>query len=136
MKRKRFPPKQLSLDECLTRIRGACSSDTLDLIRRTSPVVLHDDLGRWIRNNCGLWEDGTERVVEDIVQVHNTKKSFIQSLNDNKFVHPHIPFMLKNACPHGRTFARELSHPDNCSSVIIEIFIAILKDGHDATNNN
>jgi hypothetical protein len=136
MKRKRFPPKQLSLDECLKRIRDICSTDTLDMIRRTSPIPLHDDLGRWIRNNCGLWEDGTERVIADIVQVHNTKKYFIQSLNDNKFVHPDISFDLKNACPHGRTFDRELSHPDNCSSVIIEIFIAILKDEHVATNNN
>jgi len=106
------------------------------MIRRTSPIALHEDLGRWIRNNCGLWEDGTDRVVADIVRVHNTKKYFIQSLNDNKFVHPDIPFELKNACPYGRTFARDLSLPDNCSSVIIEILIDILKDEHDATNNN
>jgi hypothetical protein len=136
MKRKRFPPKQLSLDECFTRIRDACNSDTLRGIRGSDPIELHDGMGRWVRNNCGLWEDGTDRVVADIVHAHITKKYFIQSLNDNKFVHPDIPFMLKNACPHGRTFSRDLSDPDNCSSVIMEIFITILKDEHDATNKN
>jgi len=134
MKRKRFPPNQLSLDECLKRIRDACSLDTLDMIRRTYVYALHDDLGRWIRNNCGLWKDGTDRVVADIVTVHNMKKYHISSLNKNDYVHPDISFELKHA-PCGSTVDRNLSHPDNCSGVIIEILIDILKDEHDATNS-
>ena len=67
-------------------------------------------------------------MVADIVIAHNTKKYHIQSLVDNKYVHPDIPFELKHACPHGQSWDRKLDHPDNCSSVIIEILIGILKN--------
>ncbi len=135
MKRKRFPPNQLSLNECLKHIRNACSLDTLDMIRRTSSVThLHDDLGRWMRNNCGLWEDGTDRVVADIIVAYKEKRYHIPHLHTNKFVHPELPFDLKNAHRYGNTFHRELFHPDNCSCVIIEILISILKEEHELTN--
>ncbi len=133
MKRKRFPPNQLSLDECLKRIRDACSLDTLDMIRRTSPDALHDDLGRWIRNNCGLWGDGTDRVVADIVIAHRDEKYQIPSLDDNTFIHPDIPFDIYHT--HFGGCDRNLSHPVNCSGVIIEIFIDILKNEHESTNS-
>ena len=135
MKRKRFAPNQLSLDECLTSIRDACSLDTLDMIRRSSSVThLHDDLGRWIRNNCGLWEDGTDRAVVDIIAAYQGKKYHIASLDKNRFVHPNLPFELVHACSYGQQIDRKLAHPDNCSSVIIEIFIGILKNEHESTN--
>ena len=136
MKRKRFPPNQLSLCACLKRIRDACDSNTLDMIRCTDAVALHDDLGRWIRNYCGLWKDGTDHVVADIITAYRDKKYHIESLDNCEVVHPDLPFDLKRACPHGGTFDRKLTHPDNCSSVIIEILIDILKKEHDSTHTN
>ena len=136
MKRKRFPPNQFSLDDCFKCIRNACSPNTLRTICWSSPYVLHDDLGLWIRNNCGLWAYGTDLVVADIVIAYHAKKYQIPSLNDNTYVHPDIPFDLAHAHPHGGTVNRELSHPDNCSAIIIEILIDILKNEYDFTNKN
>ena len=136
MKRKRFPQDQLSLRACLKRIRDACDSNTLDMIHRTDPVALHDDLGRWIRNNCGLWKDGTEYVVADIITAYKDKTYHIESLDNYKFVHPDLPFDLAHACPYGRSCDRKLEHPDNCSNVIIEILIDILKKEHESANTN
>jgi len=75
-------------------------------------------LGRWIRNQCGLWEHGTDKCVADIVTEYKAGKLKSYYLDDNLFSHPDIPTYSEK--PTDGEVDHTLAHPDNCSAVIVE----------------
>ena len=96
----------------------------------------HNDFGRWIRNNCKLWEHGTDKVVEDIIDLFWTGQCYMPALEFNRLFHPDIPVRYQNIMrllegahyAHGVDYS--LNHPDNCSSIIIELVLDKLYKEH------
>ncbi len=118
MKNKKFKKEQLSLEQCVKLFLDALDKeDSKNLVLQR----IHDvEYGRWIRNECGLWEHGTERCVADIVTEYKAGRLKSVYLDNNLFTHPQIPFDLKNIQRMDVPVDSTLAHPDNCSAVIIE----------------
>lgn len=51
------PPK--NLEECFIRLKEVLYLEEIEILRQNlnAPIELHHSLGRWIRNNWGLWSD-------------------------------------------------------------------------------
>jgi hypothetical protein len=115
---------QFTLAECIEKIDGAVSAEdradlakynTLDDYRKSvefGSYMLHHGFGMWIRNNCNLWVGGCDEVVEDIVR-----------LRDSGYPVPGLEkFNFNNDQDDGKSYAYSIYHPDNCSSVIVELY--------------
>ena len=88
------------------------------------PSMLHSTLGRWIRNECGLWKHGTDRCVADIVREYKAGRLTSIYLDENRFTHPELSFDLKNTDGRGSVYIDcTLAHPDNCSVIIVEVIL-------------
>ena len=147
---KRFPKEQWTLAQCLAYIFEHLSAEDADFMAGASEERMRTHqvytlFGRWIRNNCGLWKHGTDRVAHDIVEAFKAGELQSPSLVSSRFWHRELPFDL------GKTRKAEylwmatkeegnvmntkevrvdnsLLHPDNCSAVIMEAVIAKLKN--------
>jgi hypothetical protein len=144
MKRKKINPEQWEFERCVEFTISALGSEDRQALIDGIPFDWHSTLGRWIRNNCGLWKHGTDRCVVGIVQEYNTGRLVNKDLDNNRFTHPGIAFKLENTTsdtvwfslptpknPSGKTSTRvdnSLTHPDNCSSIIIDTIIQRLRD--------
>lgn len=133
MKRQTHNPKQWTLEQCIEHIiKGLQPDDAATLIAAGGESVLWQvELGRWIRNSCGLWEHGTDQVVGDIIRAYKSGRLKSTWLDENRFVHPQIPFDLSNTKNMPTFVDCQLTHPDNCSAVIIEAVIQRLRNGRD-----
>ena len=127
MKRRRFDQKQLTFEECISHTMAALDDETRTYLRSEEgggPAMLHETLGRWIRNECGLWKHGTDRCVADIVREYKAGRLASIYLDANRFTHPELPFDLKNADGRGSVHIDcTLVHPDNCSAIIMEVIL-------------
>ena len=127
MKRRQFDQKQLTFEECISHTMAALDDEEREHLRSGDfggPAMLHESLGRWIRNECGLWEHGTDRCVADIVREYKAGRLTSIYLDANQFVHPELSFDLKNT--GGRSSVHidsTLIHPDNCSAIIMEVIL-------------
>jgi hypothetical protein len=89
-----------------------------------TPTMLHSTLGRWIRNECGLWKHGADRCVADIVREYKAGRLTSIYLDENRFTHPELSFDLKNTDGRGSVHIDStLAHPDNCSVIIVEVIL-------------
>lgn len=132
MKRKRLNPEQWSLERCVEYTVKALGDEDRKALIDGIHFDWHSSLGRWIRNNCGLWKLGTNRCVDDIVREYKSGKLSSKYLDDNQFTHSQLFFDLKNTDTKTiRKIDCTLEHPDNCSAVIIEVVIQRLVDGTD-----
>jgi hypothetical protein len=119
MSNKNIKPEQLSLDECVTLTRAAISAEDLPNLSEFT-----NDLGRWIRNQCGLWEHGTDKCVADIVTEFNAGRLGSVYLRDGIFTHPELPDDSSKVAEEDMEVDRTLAHPDNCSAVIVEAILS------------
>lgn len=140
--------EQWGLSQCVDYTLSHLGKEDIRYLRTIDPQdgVLHHTMGRWIRNNCKLWEHGTDRVADDIVREYNAGNIDSKHLRDNDFIHPELEFDILNAKAippmKGITIKdgeqvqtdtypdRTLQHPDNCSAVIIEIVVKRIQDEH------
>jgi hypothetical protein len=118
MKNKKFKKEQLSLKQCVTHTLKEIRKQDLHEVSK-----FNNELGRWIRNQCGLWEHGTDRCVADIVTEFKAGRLKSVYLSDNIFTHPELPFDLNNIKRMDVPTDNTLAHPDNCSAVIIEAIL-------------
>ena len=127
MKRRRFNQEQLTLEECISHTMAALDDEERKHLRSGEsggPAILHSTLGRWIRNECGLWKHGADRCVADIVREYKAGRLASIYLDANRFTHPELPFYLKNTDGRGSVHIDcTLAHPDNCSTIITEIIL-------------
>jgi hypothetical protein len=127
MKRKRFNQEQLTFEECISCVMSSLNEGERARLRSEEygcPAMLHETLGRWIRNECGLWKHGTDRCVADIVREYKAGRLTSIYLDANRFTHPELPFDLKNTEGRGSIHIDStLIHPDNCSVIIVEIIL-------------
>ena len=151
MKRPTSNPNQWSFEAIVADVLRALNDEDKEFLRtasegRRAEYGLHNTLGRWIRNVFGLWEHGTERCVEGILEAYNSGDLDSPSLRENRFTHPKLPFDLLNTRREDiftsvqidtdsgkktrvKTVAdTSLNHPDNCSAVIIEAVVQRLRD--------
>ena len=152
MKRKSTNPNQWTLERCINFTLEALSDEDREMLRTASAKKraeynLHNTMGRWIRNECKLWEHGTDKVVEDIIREYKEGRLRSEYLDANQFVHPDLPFdimktprtpllvgMMYNAKNQKSRKVKtrpdnSLLHPDNCSGVIIEAVVQRIQDG-------
>lgn len=74
-------------------------------------IVFHHGLGRWIRNECGLWrEDGTNEIVADLRKLLETGYTVEPITNGD--------WTLDDE-PTSSTCDNRVKHPDQCSTVIM-----------------
>lgn len=151
MKRPTLNPKQWSFEAIVVDVLRALGDEDKEFLRTASEgkraeYGLHNSMGRWIRNVFGLWEHGTERCVEGIIEAYNRGELDSPSLRANRFTHPKLSFDLLNTRKEDifvgveidtdtgkrkrvKTVAdTSLLHPDNCSAVIIEAVVQRLRD--------
>jgi len=124
---------QWTLEECITHTINAMNNKDVKFLReasrqRRAALNLHNTMGRWIRNECALWEHGTNKVVADIVREYKAGNLRSESLDRNEFTHEELPFDLANTREIAIQVDCELSHADNCSSVIIEAIVQRIRD--------
>lgn len=89
-----------------------------DILNITLPVATQDAIqesdfdhfgfGRWMRNICKFWEDGTDEIVADILRLPN------HSTYTSEYV---LPGQLQTG-----DVDNSLEHPDNCSHVVFMIY--------------
>lgn len=114
----------MNLKECFQKINSSLNESEIEKFRnhpRSDLCQYHDSFGRWIRNNCGLWSEGG---LEEI-------KADIQKILDN---HIRIDAVIvleniaKDYAARGSDIDCSLDHPDNISSIIMEIYHDLLND--------
>ena len=115
----------MDFKECLEYIDSTISDgDRAYFIKtkRNDTISLHHSFGRWIRNNCGLWEEnGLVDIQKDIKRIRN---------NDVRIdACEYLEEEGKKSKNIGTDYS--LDHPDNVSSVIIEVYHDILNDRFD-----
>jgi hypothetical protein len=74
-----MPNKPRTLDECMTALTEVLSpEDQVDFLKASANdlIMYHHDLGRWIRNNWGLWEPDAE------------KSPLLKHMKELGFIHP------------------------------------------------
>lgn len=135
-----FPSEQWSLQQCLDFIRHCVNNNDIDIQkllkaqREDNVLLLHNNFGRWIRNNCGLWKFGVDRVVHDIITKYESGAISPASLVDGTVAYQPYFLSAKEVAELigcGSDVDHRLSHPDNCSWVIIEIFLAEMQKEHE-----
>ncbi len=129
MKRRQFNQEQLTFEECISHTMAALllNKEEREFLRSGEyggPAMLHSTMGRWIRNECGLWKHGTDRCVADIVREYKAGRLSSVYLDANQFTHSELPFDLKNTNGRGSVHIdNTLAHPDNCSAIITEVIL-------------
>lgn len=156
---KRLPKGQWSLQDCLDYIDRNLSEEDAEFLATASNLKMNTygvrvAFGRWIRNQCGLWTEGTDRLAHDIVEGYKRGEIRSEYLDEGTFHHQDLPFDLKNTKGSGLMWEAtkkekgvmntkqvrvdcSLLHPDNCSAVVMEIVIRKLRDerSRDTTNS-
>jgi len=102
-----------TLDDCLTCLDGVLNEENKDSLRRTKRsdlIAWHTSLGRWIRNNFGLWERNFP-LLSDIAE-----KAFPAGMDDTHAI-------VWPAEEEVKTI-----HPDNASSWITFYFWEYLRE--------
>jgi hypothetical protein len=138
-----FPSEQWSLQQCLDFIRKGVDDDTtqalLNVHEKGDISTLHNEFGRWIRNSCKLWEHGTDRLVHDIIKEHERGTLSSKVMDRNQFRYglfeisaEEASHLLENGSFGSVDYS--LSHPDNCSWVLVDIFLNTLKEEYDGSN--
>jgi len=122
----KITPEQWSLEQCITHGLNGLDEATRDHFRKNPEY--HDEFGRWLRNNCGLWQHGTAQCVADIVHEYRAGRLASKYLDENTFTHVDLPFDFGNT-PRASGADNQLVHPDNCSAVIVEQIFQRLHDG-------
>lgn len=123
MKDNKITPEQWGLEQCVTHALNALDEETRDYFRENSEY--NDEFGRWIRNNCGLWEHGANKCAAEIVQAYLTDQITSKYLDEDTFIHPDLSFdgEIRDDVDS------RLTHPDNCSAIIVEQVFKRLHDG-------
>jgi hypothetical protein len=131
MKRKKTNPNQRSFEECVQFTIAALGNEDRQALIDGIYFDWHNTLGRWIRNNCKLWEYGTKRCVDDIVREYKAGRLTSKYLDENSFTHPELAFDMEHIPRNSFNVDRTLAHPDNCSGIIIQTIVQRLRDGTD-----
>ena len=106
----------MHLRECFDKLDANLAPLDKATIRASSKkdlIRFHHSLGRWIRNECRLWADGTADVQEDI-----------QKILDAGYVIHKVEDTLLRKIAEGEDEGIDysLNHPDNASGVILDLY--------------
>lgn len=120
-------PSQWGFSACLKYCLDNIPKEDQQRITRMHDGELHPTLGRWIRNNCKLWEFGTDRAVDDAIHLFKSGIINPKSLRTGELIHPELEVTLDQAHQRIRGVDYSLNHPDNISGIITETLQAIIK---------
>ena len=126
MKNNKITLEQWGLEQCI--MHGLLGLDEAAQNYFRENPEYDDEFGRWIRNSCKLWEHGTAKCVADIIQAYRAGRITSKHLDDHDFVHPDLPHEMEDYT-RMTNVDYKLTHPDNCSAVIVEQIFQRLHDG-------
>ncbi len=113
----------MNLLAALNAIDKAVSEEDRKYIAKMRPgdlITLHFSFGRWIRNECGLWSEGTENILTDIKKLYDSGFESQVLLDEVE---------LRLLSEKNNTESDDsLEHPDNLSFLIIRLY-------HELINN-
>ena len=106
----------MNLKECIENFDSAVSDGDKAIFKTTEKMGLtafHHGAGRWIRNECNLWRDGTKEIQDGIQKILDTGYE-IQAINNL------LEQRLK--ADESDVIDYSLDHPDNASGVILDLY--------------
>lgn len=110
----------MKLKKCLLMIDNHLTENQKEEIKKTDKfsLIRYNGLLMWIRNNCDLWTYGTKDVENDVYLLIENGYYLDQMMNllKEKMISRYIDINY------------DLSHPGNCSHVILDAYQDFLLD--------
>ena len=109
----------MNLKECIERIDSELTQEQkheLKHLKNCSELFRYAGLSMWVRNNCDLWKCGTSDIESDIHLLADCghTSEVVNYLMEQKIKDSHSPIDYN------------LNHPDNCSIVVLEMYVNFL----------
>lgn len=109
----------MNLKECIEKIDDTLTQEQkneLKHLKSCSELFQYVGLSKWVRNNCDLWKCGTSDIETDI-----------HLLADCGYPSKVLNYLMEQKIKNGSSIIDyNLNHPDNCSIVVLEMYVNFL----------